>query len=212
MTLKKLSENRYKYFCEREGNDHIASIYALKSILKLVSDYKVKSVLELGLGIGSISDSILTYSKNNREAIQYVGTETNEFCLQELKKNVASYSEIELHQSLLEINTNYKFDLIIVDGSDDGLKSIEKYCKKHTLIFIEGFRGTQVSTIKNIFPNYIHVEIISKEKNPVYGPFSSENWSGGGQLIFINPNFGQKIYWFKEKVKSFIKRRIRRFV
>ncbi len=162
MNIKKLAENKYKYFCERQGNDYISSIYALKSILKLIVDYRVKSVLELGIGIGSISDTILTFSKNNKNAIQYVGTENNEFCLQELKKNVEYYSEIELYHSLSEIKTDYKFDLIIVDGSDDGLKSIEKFCKKNTLIFIEGFRGSQVDTIKNIFPNYIHVEIISK--------------------------------------------------
>lgn len=212
MNIKKLAEDKYKYFCELEGNDYISSIYALKSILKLIVDYKIKSVLELGLGIGSISDTILTFSKKNKDVIQYVGTENNEFCLRELKKNVEYYSEIELYHSLSEIKTDYKFDLIIVDGSDDGLKSIEKFCKKNTLIFIEGFRGSQVDMIKNIFPKYIHVEIISKEKNPSYGPFSAANWSGGGQLIFINPNLYQKIYWFKEKVKSYFKRRIRRFV
>ena len=69
-----------------------------------------------------------------------------------------------------------------------------------------------MNIIKNIFPDYIHVEIISKEKNPNYGPFSSESWSGGGQLIFINPNLYQRYYWFKEKLKSYLKRRLRRIV
>ncbi|MEO0038464.1 MAG: hypothetical protein RIQ59_1675 [Bacteroidota bacterium] len=210
MNINNLAENKYKYFCEREGNDHISSIYALKIILKLILDFKVKSVLELGLGIGSISDTILTFSQKNK--IKYVGTETNEFCLQALNKNVEYFSDIEVFSSLSEIKINNKFDLIIVDGSDDELINIENYCSKNTLLFIEGYRILQVEIIKNIFPNCIHVEIISKEKNPNYGPFSSSNWSGGGQLIFINPNSYQKLYWFNEKVKSYFKRRLRRFV
>jgi hypothetical protein len=169
MNTNKLAEDKYKYFSDCDGNDHISSIYALKTILKLIDDFKVKSVLEIGLGIGSISDTILTYSESNQKNIKYVGT-------------------------------------------DEDLNSIANYSNKRALIFIEGFRITQVNTIKNIFPNYIHVEIISKEKNPNYGPFSSDNWSGGGQLIFINPNLYQRYYWLKEKLNTYLKRRLRRFV
>jgi hypothetical protein len=212
MNTNKLAEDKYKYFSDCDGNDHISSIYALKTILKLIDDFKVKSVLELGLGIGSISDTILTYSESNQKNIKYVGTETNEFCLQELKKNLKYYSQLELFSSLSVMNSNNTFDFIIVDGSDEDLNSIANYSNKRALIFIEGFRITQVNTIKNIFPNYIHVEIISKEKNPNYGPFSSESWSGGGQLIFINPNLYQRYYWLKEKLNSYLKRRLRRFV
>jgi hypothetical protein len=212
MKIEQIVEKQYKYFSELEGNDHISSIHALKCILKLINDFKVKSVLELGLGIGSISDTILTYSKTNNKEIKYFGTEANEFCLNALKSNVKNYSEINLFSSVSSIDSSNKFDLIIVDGSDEGLKSIKNYCKESTLIFIEGLRDSQIKIIKDLFPNSIHVELISKQKNPKYGPFSSEKWSGGGQLIFINPDLKQKIYWFKEKVKTYIKRRIRKLI
>jgi hypothetical protein len=212
MKIKQIAESKYKYFSELDGNDHISSIYALKSILKLINDFEVKSVLELGLGIGSISDTILTYSKINNKEIMYYGTEANEFCLNALSKNIINYSEIKLFSSVLEIESNMKFDLIIVDGSDEGLNSIKKYCKTNTLIFIEGLRNSQIKVIKEIFPKNVHVELISKEKNPEFGPFSSEKWSGGGQLIFVNPSLNQKVYWFKEKIRTFIYRKVRKFI
>ena len=194
-----------------DGNAHIATEYALKTILKLVEDFKISSILEVGLGIGSISDTVFKYADIKNRTIEYAGTEANEFCLDALKQNVISNDKIDLYSELSDISQTKKYDLIIVDGSDASLKSIAAYAKEDSIIYVEGWRGSQVAQIKDVFPNCAHVEIISSYKNPQYGPFDAAIWAGGGQLIFINPNLGRKAYWFKEKVGSFLKRRIRKF-
>lgn len=211
MNYKELAKENYKRFSYIDGNTHIASEYALSTILKLLEDFKVKSILEVGLGIGSISDTILKYTKIKNQKIEYTGTESNDFCLNALKTNVENYNLIELYASISDIANNQKYDFIIVDGSDESLKKIASFCKTNTIIFVEGFRSSQVDSIKSIFPNFKHVEIISLYKNPKHGPFPTEKWAGGGQLIFINPSFIDKTYWFKEKLKSFLKRRLRKF-
>jgi SAM-dependent methyltransferase len=210
MNYKKIAEDNYKRFSFIEGNAHIATEYALKTILKLIDDFKVTSVLEVGLGIGSISDTVFKYGDDKKKPIHYTGTEANEFCLEALKKNVISYERINLYGQLSDIPDGNKYDLIIVDGSDASLKSIAAFAKENSIIYVEGWRGSQVAQIKDIFQNCAHVEIISSYKNPQYGPFDYNIWAGGGQLIFINPTLNKKTYWFKERVASFLKRRLRK--
>lgn len=211
MNYKKVAQENYKRFSFIDGNEYIASEYALITILKLIEDFNVKSILEVGLGIGSISDTVFKYAESNNKVIDYAGTEANDFCLQALKSNVEDYNAIDLYEAIINIKNNKKYDFIIVDGSDASLVEISSFCKQDSIIYVEGFRGSQVNSLKKIFPNFKHVEIISSYKNPNYGPFPSNRWTGGGQLVFINPNFYLKMYWFKEKVKSFLKRRLRKF-
>lgn len=211
MNHEKIAIDNYKRFSFIEGNEYIATENGLKTILRLVSDFNVRSVLEVGLGIGSISDTIFKYAQARKTEIFYTGTEANAYCLEALKKNVERYDQIHLFESLDQVSQDRKYDLIIVDGSDDSFKSIAAFIKPDTVIFVEGWRGSQVSQIREIFPDSVHVEIISPDKNPAYGPFPAESWGGGGQLIFTSPTFFRKMYWFKERVATFFKRRLRKF-
>ena len=206
MTYLEVARDNYKRFSTIEGNEFIASEYALTTIMRLIEDFKVKSVLEVGLGIGSISDTIL---KKHPE-IKYTGTEAEPYCLTVLPKNVVNYEKIAVFNDLSQ-PASEQYDLIIVDGSDASLAEIKRFCHDDTILFIEGFRGEQVAALKQIFPKSMHAEVISSRRNPEYGPFPATRWGGGGQLIFINPDLYKKYYWFKEKVRSFIVRRMRKF-
>ncbi|TDD75970.1 hypothetical protein [Flavobacterium caseinilyticum] len=98
-----LAEKNYKRFCGLEGSEYIASEFALETILKIIKIFKVHTILELGLGIGSISDTVLKYSKKANHTIGYVGTEKNDFCLNALKSNVLDFDKIELYAELNQI-------------------------------------------------------------------------------------------------------------
>ena len=91
MNINNLATQNYKRFCGLSGSEYIASEFAIETILKLLKKSKINSVLEIGLGIGSISDSILKYAKINNIDIKYTGTEKNQFCLIALKSNVEDY-------------------------------------------------------------------------------------------------------------------------
>jgi len=212
MIKNKLVAENYKRFCAFEGSEYIASEFALDVILKIIDTYKVTEILEFGLGIGSISDTVLKYAKSNNRTIRYVGTEKNEFCLNALKNCVEDFHKIELYSELKEVKSQ-KFDFIIIDGYDDTLKEIVSYCKENTIIFIEGDRKGQTNAIKEIFPNNKYVNVITLMKNKPYahGTCEPTSYMGGGQLLFINPTLAMKFDWFEQKVKTFVKRKIRVF-
>jgi spore coat polysaccharide biosynthesis predicted glycosyltransferase SpsG len=210
MKEKDLAVQNYKRFCELEGSEYIASEFALVTILKIIKIFNVSSILELGLGIGSISDTVLQYSKKENAKINYVGTEKNEFCLEALQKNVLDYNQIELYSELNQIK-NKKFDLIIIDGYDDTLKEIVVFCKKNTIVFIEGDRKGQTEVIRQIFPKNKYVNVITLNKNKPYSHSGGDtnHYVGGGQLIFIDPTFKMKLFWFQQKTATFIKNIVR---
>jgi spore coat polysaccharide biosynthesis predicted glycosyltransferase SpsG len=212
MKIKNLAIQNYKRFCEMEGSDYIASEFALETILKIIKKFNVITILELGLGIGSIADTILKQANNENKKISYVGTEKNEFCLNAIKSNVLVYNKIELYSELNQIK-NKKFDLIIIDGYDDTLKEIVNFCEKNAIIFIEGDRKGQTDAVLQIFPNSKCVNIITLNKNKSYahGIGNISHYVGGGQLIFINPAFKMSIFWFQQKVTTFIINKIRKF-
>lgn len=207
-----LAIKNYKRFCELEGSEYIASEFALETILKIIRIFNIETVLELGLGIGSVSDTVYKYTKNKNNKINYFGTEKNEYCLESLKKNVTNYGELQLFSELNQIR-NFKFDLIIIDGYDNALNQMLNYCEKHSIIFIEGDRSAQRNAVLNIFPKskYVNVITLSKNKSYAHGGSSINNYVGGGQLIFINPTFKMNLFWWQQKVVTFIKNKIRTY-
>jgi spore coat polysaccharide biosynthesis predicted glycosyltransferase SpsG len=211
MKEKKFAIANYKRFCAFEGSEYIASEFALEIVLKLIKKYNVKHVLEMGLGIGFMADTILQFARENGLDIKYTGTEANEFCLAALKNNVVDYDKIDLQSALKSIK-DQKFDLIIIDGYDESLAQIKKYCHDETIIFIEGDRKTQTENILEIFPNAKHVNVITLEKRKEYahGAIATTHYVGGGQLIFVDPGMAMKLHWFKEKVATYIKRKRRK--
>jgi len=200
----------YKYFSNLEGNQHIASEFALKKIIEIIKNYKIKNILELEIGIGSISYCVLEFFKENTVQINYIGTEANEFCLEVLPKYIKGhFDKIQIFDNLNRIFSNEKFDLVIIDGKEENLIKIKNLISKRGIIIIEGDRIPQLELIRNSFPNCIYTRLISNYKNPGYGPFSSNDWCGGIQLIFINPDFHQKINFIYYKAVTSFRYKIR---
>lgn len=208
MEIKKIVVENYKEFCSFEGSDYIASEFALETILRIIKIFKIKNLLELGMGIGSVSDTVFKFDKEN--LINYYGTENNDFCLKVLPNNVKNFAKIVLNSELKNIR-NKKFDLIIIDGLDKSISTIESYCNDHAIVFVEGDRKNQTTKLLSIFPKSLYVNVITLQKKPSYahGGGSVNSYVGGGQLIFINPTFRMRIYWIKEKISTFIKIKIR---
>jgi hypothetical protein len=211
MKPKGIAITNYKRFCTLEGCDYIASEFALETILKLIKKFNVFNILEIGLGIGSVSDTVFKFSKGNDLPIKYVGTENNKFCLEVLPQNVEYYEKINLYSELNHIKSR-KFDLIIVDGSDNSIEEIGNYCSKNAIIYVEGGRESQTKTILNVFPKSLFVNVITLKKNPSYAHENRDvnSYIGGGQLIFVNPTISMRLFWIKEKILTFIKRKIRK--
>ena len=210
-SIKNTALAYYTKFCSADGNQHIAGVYGLEVILKLVHKNKPKNILEVGLGIGAIVYSILKYSNEKNLKNTYFGTESNDFCLEQLPLNLGeNYSKLNLYKSLNEVPKDIKFDFIIIDGSDDQTNTVKNIISENGVIFIEGYRMSQVKTIQNVFPKSLHVSLISSYKNPDFGPFDKNIWSGGGQLIYVNPTLSQKIDFLAKRISTSFKYKVLR--
>ncbi len=73
MRPEQLVKKNYYRFCKLEGSEYIATGFALFQILKIIKIFEIKTVLEIGLGIGSISDTVLKMAKNSKIEIRYAG-------------------------------------------------------------------------------------------------------------------------------------------
>ncbi|MDN3676715.1 hypothetical protein QWY90_05245 [Flavobacterium paronense] len=212
MSNQNVAVATYKYFSDLEGNQCIATEFALKIILKLVKNYKAKNILELGVGIGCISFCVMKLSSDNNLNINYVGTESNEFCLKVLPNYLKEhYTKIQLFAELKDVKSIEKFEIIIIDGKDENIKEVESLIATNGIIIIEGDRIPQLNIIRETFPKSIYTRVISNSRNPNYGPIPSTHYSGGVQLIFVDPNFKQKLdYWFY-KTRTALYYKIRAF-
>ena len=144
----KFIEAGYKRFSLAEGSQHIASEYAIRKLQEVITVFRIKNVLEIGLGIGSISGILLKLNKN----LNYSGTENNEFCLEALKSNLGKdFEHLQIFPSLNEVKTPGKFDLIIIDGTDADLHCIKKGLAARGIIAIEGDRLSQENLLTDLF-------------------------------------------------------------
>ncbi len=205
MSRNEKRSNLYHSFCEAEGNQHIASEYAIEKLDNLVERFQINDVLEVGLGIGSIAGVLLALNRNT-SGLAYAGTEANEFCLKALPKNLKEdYNRLEIYSNLTEIPANKKFDLIIIDGRDHNLQALKDLVSKNGILAIEGDRIQQQDSLQEFFPKHKYVHAISKAKNNSYSPFPASHWQGGLKIIFINPTVFQKLWWIREKIYTKLK-------
>ncbi len=204
MSEKQRIRYAYEKFCLAEGSQHIASEFAIEKINQLVKKFHIERILEVGLGIGSISGIILAVNRGKK--ISYTGTEANHFCLKALPDNLKEvYHRLNIVADLTKLSFNNKFDLIIIDGKDQNLDIVKDLISEHGIIAIEGDRISQLDSLQEFFPNHKYVHLISKDKNPSYSPFPSTQWQGGLKIIFIKPTAFQNFWWIREKISTKLK-------
>lgn len=212
MNLHSFSHTEYKRYCKAEGSQHIVSEFALMNILKLIKRYRLKNILEVGVGIGTISGSILKYARKNDLNINCIGTEANNFCLNQIPLNLQEdFKSLDLYHNIPVIPHSIKFDLIIVDGAELYLEDIKTKLKSRAIVVIEGDRSEQVEVVREIYPQSRYVQLISTEKNGDYSVKRSEDFQGGLKVIFTDPDLTQLIHWSYLKLKAKIKFKQRKY-
>lgn len=196
----------FKKFAKLNGSQHIASEFALKGIENIVKKFEVKSVFELGTGIGTIPYLVKSINKE----IKYVGIEGNEFCIKVLYQNLEAFvsNYFELFETTDAFNKKEKFDLIIIDGKADSLNFIKNIVNKSSIVFIEGDRLVQVQEIKSMFPKSLIFRVITNKMNYLWSPFKS-GFMGGYTLIFLKDTINFKLFYICSRIKTDILYRLR---
>jgi precorrin-6B methylase 2 len=138
-----LSRFVYDEFRQRPGSDRIASAFSLCQLSRLIRLRKPKTVLEIGAGIGTISQLILLHS----EAVENLySIEHHPFCCASLRENLTPQrgQKWNLLNSQADLPKGIAFDLIIFDGNqyDDSTLNV---LTAETAVFVDGMRcGTRV--------------------------------------------------------------------
>jgi protein-L-isoaspartate O-methyltransferase len=130
-------------FLEYPGSNHIAGRSALAYLSALLNQTKPKAVLELGAGIGTMTEILLGHPSRIE---RIVSTENNAFCLASLKKNQANPAEPRLLVATKEgdVPRDVVFDLLIGDGGFNASGVYEDYApqlKLGSVVFVEGDRA-----------------------------------------------------------------------
>ena len=199
----------FKIFSRKNGSQHIATEYALRGIEELIQKNKIKVVFEFGIGIGTIPYLCAVLDKN----INYYGTESNDFCINELNKNLENVKnnlKFTHLNNFEDFDENIKFDLIIIDGEVNNSEFIKSITHKDSIIFIEGDRKSQCDFIKNIFPDSLQVRKITSKRHKSYSPFGSENFGGGYTIFRLNNSLKNKILTLFDKIETSFKYKITR--
>ena len=211
MRIKNIVEKQYRKFSRAEGSQYIASEYALFRILKLVQKFQPRNILEVGVGIGTISDSIVKAFGNSYQP-EVFGTEDNEFCRSQLSKNLgSSFQELKLFRTIQELPKDQKFDLIIIDGKDSSLQELKAHMNDRCILVVEGDRKDQTDLVRGLLPGSKFVHSITNKKNSSYSNRPKEHFQGGLKVIFTNPDLKQNMEWMRCKLSSKIHFQLRKF-
>tara|TARA_B100000378_G_C17999086_1_gene396537 strand:+ start:330 stop:962 length:633 start_codon:yes stop_codon:yes gene_type:complete len=193
---KNFIERQYRKFSGAEGSQYIASEYALFRILNLVQKFQPRNILEVGVGIGTITDSIL--KSGNRYQLKVFGTEDNEFCRSQLANNLgSSFQELQLFRTIQELPGDQEFDMIIIDGKDSSLQKLKAHMSDRCILVIEGDRKDQTDLVRKLLPDSKFVHSITSKRNNSYSNRPQDHFQGGLKIIFTNPNLKQNIVWMK---------------
>jgi len=183
-----MSDTDYLFdkYASKAGSDQIASRLALRILSELLEKYNPATILEIGSGIGTMTELILNKSPNSK----IICYEKNAWCVTQLKKNV-DLSNAKILTSEIHLQSINKLELIIIDDFVEKeilFTLIEK--TQPSIVFIEGHRRRQRLHVAETF---IRLKLNFTLRN--YR--KDKNSKKGGCVIFVDKNSKyQKYLWY----------------
>ncbi len=122
-------------FAQQVGSEQIALLISIQTLLKLLESKRPSRVLELGAGIGTLTQMCLEKSSAELTAV-----ESNEWCTARLKENLKQYRDYELISNYALLNSGHLADFLIIDVNNGiyNVGSLVSNSINLNLVFIEG--------------------------------------------------------------------------
>ena len=138
--IENIAENHFSIFSEKIGSEQIIRKSGLRFLGRLLRDENIKSILEIGTGIGTIASFIQGLPLNKKFKI--IGYEIDGWCLEQLKLMPAQIPLLTSSEELHKFNG--QVDLIIFDDYIDFAATKNLIANTNPkFIFIEGHRRIQ---------------------------------------------------------------------
>jgi len=141
----------FSLFKDKEGSYDMATPLSIARVIELAKD--AQHVLELGAGIGTMTYGLLKYTDAFIEIY-----EDNEFCREQLSKNLKGYEDrYKITETWLEFPKRKEYDLIVLDNAI-GHYIHRDLCFFHDhivpkIIHFEGIRRRQRKEIRHALSN-----------------------------------------------------------
>ena len=134
MQNKKALEVHSKY-AAMEGSEQVALLFSIQELIKHLEQSSPKKILELGGGIGTLTECLLRFSKSDLTVV-----ENNEFCLSKMNKNLQGFRRFDLVTTYTFLIPYSDFDLLIIDVNNGifNVKELLLSAKNVKVVFIEG--------------------------------------------------------------------------
>lgn len=181
-----LAAEIYGKYRQKPGADHIASQEALTFVASLLRVCEPKVVVELGAGIGTISDLVLSHPN---QPSQFWAIEQNDWCQEQLQQNLAhhpgaSWRLLRTLEDVKQAPIDRQVDLYIGDGGFYDPVEM-RGAKLGTVFLAEGNR----QRLRDLFASCLAVDQTIHWTE--FGARRKWGWSRLGKL----PIWG----WFKTK-------------
>jgi hypothetical protein len=118
-----------------EGSEQVALLYSIQCLANFLSNYKLTKILELGGGIGTLTEVLLKLT--NAEVLV---VENNQYCRTKLNQNLLGHRAFELIEEYKFLSNDTKAEMLIIDVNN-GIFNVKELILRESLlrvIFIEG--------------------------------------------------------------------------
>ncbi|MDP3956291.1 MAG: hypothetical protein Q8Q18_03555 [bacterium] len=160
--IKNEAHEVYGFFKDKEGAEYIATPVNIQILLDLCREYNVKSILELGGGIGAIIYALARFTNAKIDVYEDLPV-----CQEKLIDNMRGLERAyTLFKDYSEYPTGKSYDLMIIDGPIDGPGDMSNidiiYEFIHSLagvdiVFVEGHRHRQRhAAMRAIYPRKLY--------------------------------------------------------
>lgn len=122
-------------FAAQVGSEQIALLISMQTLLKLLESRNPNKVLELGAGIGTLTQMCL-----EKSAAELTAVESNDWCIKRLEENLKGFREYLLISNYSLLNSGHSADFLIIDVNN-GIYNVGNLISNSSnlnLIFIEG--------------------------------------------------------------------------
>lgn len=153
----------FRRYRKLPGSEHIASAMALTYLSASLRAFRPKVVMELGSGIGTMTDALLMHPQRP----EFVWTvESNLFCRQQLARNMAHhdatrFAVLTSAEEIRAVGLGGRVDLLLGDGglgkSEAPVPEELAGLKLGSVVFAEGVRREFRALVQKALPPGLHV-------------------------------------------------------
>lgn len=125
----------HRKYSQMRGGEQVALEFSILSLLQLLEREKPEQILELGGGLGTLTEVILRVTDAN-----LIVVESNAWCFEKLKRNMQGLRTYELISDYTSLNVGTMANMVVIDVNN-GIYNVESLINNSTeltCIFIEG--------------------------------------------------------------------------